>query len=126
MLFGLPAAALALTLTWPALTPSVTATTPARTTDPAQYYPARAAHMGIEGDAKIHCIINTQGRLIGCVVLSESPQNYGFGAASLAVAEHLFQADPPAADSATDKPFETIVKWRLPANARRAGPRPGS
>ncbi len=126
MSIGLAAAALALTLTLPPLIPSAAPKTPVKPTDPAQYYPSRAARSGVEGEAKIHCIVNPDGRLIGCVVLSETPESYGFGTASVAVAERLFQTRPPASTSGADEAIDTTINWRLPANAKRAGTHPAA
>ena len=126
MSIGIPAAALALVLSWPALAPPAPSAPPAvRATNPAQYYPGRAARRGVEGDVRIHCIVRPEGRLIGCVVLSEAPQNYGFGAASLAMAEQLLRASPTP-DSADDRVFETTIRWRLPSSAKRGDSRPAS
>ena len=57
----MPAAVLALTLTWPTLAPSLTPP-PAWTTDAGAILSSpRRPRMGVEGDAKIHCIINYTG-----------------------------------------------------------------
>jgi TonB family protein len=123
MSIAIPAAALALTLSWPTLAPP--APPPVRATNPGQYYPGRAARMGVEGDVRIHCIVSPAGRLIGCVVLSEAPQNYGFAAASVAMAEQLIRASP-LPNGGDDRVFETTIRWRLPANAKRGDSRPAS
>jgi protein TonB len=49
----------------------------------ADYYPNRAAMDHVEGVAKVDCVVQTTGRLAGCVVISEAPQGYGFGAAAV-------------------------------------------
>ena len=125
MSIAMPVAALALTLTWPALAPAPSAPPAVRATTPGQYYPGRAARMGVEGDVKIHCIVSPAGRLIGCVVLSEAPQNYGFAAASMAMAEQMLRANP-LPSGADDRVFETTIRWRLPAGAKRSDSRPVS
>jgi TonB family protein len=126
MSIAMPVAALALTLTWPTLAPRApSAPPPARATSAGQYYPGKAARMRVEGDVKIHCIVSPEGRLIGCVVLSEAPQNYGFGAASVAMAEQLIRASP-LPNGGDDRVLETTIRWRLPASAKGGNARPVS
>ena len=48
-----------------------------------QAYPTRALDMGKTGDALIQCAVTAQGALTACAALSETPSNYGFGAAAL-------------------------------------------
>lgn len=49
-------------------------------------YPAAARSAYVEGDAKIQCSVAADGTLDGCVVLAETPQGWGFGQATLALA----------------------------------------
>lgn len=49
-------------------------------------YPPEARRKSISGQAVIHCDVTTAGKLSGCVVVSESPDGMGFGAASLRLA----------------------------------------
>ncbi len=46
-------------------------------------YPARALQLGRTGEALVQCAVTAQGALTGCVALSETPSNYGFGSAAL-------------------------------------------
>jgi protein TonB len=54
--------------------------------DLARYYPERAQRLGIEGKATIDCGVDVGGRLVGCRVATESPQEDGFGDAALKMA----------------------------------------
>ncbi|WP_395645359.1 TonB family protein [Terricaulis sp.] len=54
--------------------------------DLARYYPARALAMSIEGQAVLDCLVGTDGRL-ACSVVSETPSNWGFGAAAVRISE---------------------------------------
>lgn len=65
--------------------------------DFARYYPRQAMTDGIDGDVVVQCRIAVSGRTEDCITLSESPEGYGFGAASEAIAES-FWLRPPTAD----------------------------
>jgi protein TonB len=54
--------------------------------DLARYYPARAVLREMQGVAVLDCLVDTTGQL-GCVVVSETPTNWGFGAAALRMAQ---------------------------------------
>ncbi len=49
------------------------------------YFPARALERGVEGEVSLDCLVTTVGAL-QCVILSETPRNWGFGAAALRIA----------------------------------------
>lgn len=51
--------------------------------DVARAYPLRARRQHIDGRATIRCLVKADGRLEQCEVLSESPVDYGFGAAAV-------------------------------------------
>jgi hypothetical protein len=81
----------------------------------AQAYPAKALAARVEGWAVLRCARREDGRLVGCVVRSESPIGYGFGTAALTLAPSL--AGPGCADHADHivRPDENVpVKFRLP------------
>lgn len=56
-------------------------------------YPGFAADAGIEGAARLACVITPIGRLTDCAVLASSPEGLGFGQAALELAP-LFVAEP--------------------------------
>jgi TonB family protein len=49
-------------------------------------YPRKAASLGISGRGTIKCVVNLQGLLQACSIVSESPPGRGFGAAAIALA----------------------------------------
>jgi protein TonB len=49
------------------------------------YYPTRARERGREGQVVLDCLVGTDGGLT-CAVISESPANWGFADAALAIA----------------------------------------
>lgn len=49
------------------------------------YFPARALERGVEGEVALDCLVSTAGAL-ACVVISEAPLDWGFGAAALRIA----------------------------------------
>jgi protein TonB len=55
-----------------------------RPRDLARYYPRRAMERGVEGQVVLDCLVATTGRL-SCVVVSETPQNWGFAEAALRI-----------------------------------------
>lgn len=59
----------------------------------ARHYPDRAGRLGRSGEAVIRCMTTSQGTLVGCVVLAESPAGAGFGRAALQLARY-FQVGP--------------------------------
>jgi protein TonB len=48
------------------------------------YYPRRAEARGVTGDVVLDCLVSPAGRL-DCDVVSETPSNWGFGEAALAI-----------------------------------------
>lgn len=65
--------------------------------DMSNYYPEHAARNHIGGRATIECLVDAQGRLADCSVISESPPGEDFGAAALRMAP-LFQMKPKTRD----------------------------
>ncbi len=47
------------------------------------YYPARALNEEVQGVATIDCVVQQNGSLALCVIVSEGPRGYGFGAATI-------------------------------------------
>jgi protein TonB len=56
-----------------------------RPTNLAAYYPPRAVGREVEGEVLLDCRVLTTGHL-SCTILSEMPENYGFGRAALRIA----------------------------------------
>jgi protein TonB len=63
----------------------------------ARFYPDRAQRMGVEGAATITCAVTAAGGLTGCRLLRETPEDYGFGAATLKLAPY-FRMSPRTVD----------------------------
>jgi protein TonB len=63
----------------------------------ARFYPDRAQRMGIEGVATISCEVTATGTMTGCRVVRETPDEYGFGAATLKLAQY-FRMSPQTVD----------------------------
>lgn len=55
-----------------------------RPRDLARYYPPRALERGMEARVVMECAVSTQG-LLNCSVVSETPENWGFGDAALRI-----------------------------------------
>ena len=54
--------------------------------DLARYYPARALQREIEGRVVLDCRVSVRG-VLTCIVVSETPANWGFGAAAMRIAD---------------------------------------
>jgi protein TonB len=64
--------------------------------DFARYYPDRAKYEGVDGRATLDCLVNADGRL-SCTIVSEEPEGWGFGEATLRIARH-FRIAPTTRD----------------------------
>lgn len=60
------------------------------------YYPQRAMTLGKEGRAVIKCNVTPELTLIDCAVVSETPADFGFGAAAINLSR-LFRMKPRTA-----------------------------
>lgn len=52
-------------------------------------YPARAQDLRLGGTAAAECEVGPDGRLSKCATIDESPEGFGFGAATLAISSRL-------------------------------------
>lgn len=68
------------------LTPIDIPTLGAVTADIRAYYPEQALRLGVVGRAMLNCRSNADGTLSDCLLVSEFPEGYGFGAAALKMA----------------------------------------
>jgi protein TonB len=79
----------------------------------ADLYPERAQRMEVEGSAAIRCKVTVKGTMEGCIVVSETPKDYGFGEATIKAARR-WKMKPATRDN---KPVEGVVtvplKWKL-------------
>jgi len=80
------------------------------------YYPRRALERGIQGRVQLTCSVNAQHRLASCVVLQEDPAGWGFGDASMRMAQREFRVNPQTVDGQpTDGGTITFpIRWRMP------------
>lgn len=60
-------------------------------------YPGRAAADGVGGRAVLSCVVTGGGSVGDCVIVSETPQNQGFGRAAVSLSRY-FQLSPRTVD----------------------------
>ena len=60
-------------------------------------YPERAATKEMSGGATLLCGVATDGSMVGCAVIDESPKGWRFGEAALAAARY-FKMSPRTVD----------------------------
>jgi TonB family protein len=82
-------------------------------------YPAKGG--GAEGYAVDHCQVDRLGRLSGCQVIKEAPEDHGFGQAALALAAK-FRVSPESAIAPGHTQLWTDIPIRFPPPGE-AGPR---
>lgn len=83
----------------------------------AMYYPDLAQRMEKSGDASVRCTITAKRSLTDCAVVTESPMGYGFGAATIRLAQHM-QVNGSFHDGST---ITLPISWRIaPSHAAPA------
>lgn len=83
--------------------------------DVARHYPNRALGEGIEGSAELLCLVDISGHLRPCIVVSETPVDYGFGLASTRIARSI-RSTPRTADGriAAGRTTRLKLSFRMP------------
>ena len=78
------------------------------------YYPPRALDNEMEGVASVQCtVLDTAGH-VHCVLVSESPKGYSFGAQTVKMVEDKGRVDTTAGDIKPGSVLATTtVKWQL-------------
>ena len=78
-------------------------------------YPGAAFREGIEGEALVRCIVDTDLRLSDCRVVRETPSGQGFGEATIRVAMHLrLKGTTLTGEPTPGRGFLFPLKFRLP------------
>jgi len=83
--------------------------------DMAKYFPEKAAQANVGGGATIECIVQPDGSLKACKVLSEAPRDYGFGRATARMFEKEFNVNDNGALEQPHAPGDRVkftFEWR--------------
>lgn len=88
-----------------------------------RYFPKGAVERGVSGTSSIRCVVDLDGRLNDCVIVSEHPQGEGFGEAALALAKEL-RMTPQLVDGVPTAGATVTVPttWFVPPEGDPAGP----
>lgn len=84
--------------------------------DMARHYPGRASAEEKGGWAILSCRVGGDRRLTGCKVAAEAPEGYGFGAASLDVADEFRLVKPKNGSSLAGRKVRIPIAWSLEGN----------
>jgi TonB family protein len=85
-----------------------------------QHYPVRAQFRNTDGRAVIECRVLADGNLSACVVIEQTPIDFGFGDAALSLARHFQLAKYTPAGKLT-----AGIKIRIPLRFNaKAKPKP--
>ena len=81
-------------------------------------YPVEAERKGVSGAAKIRCVVTAKGALDQCVIVDESPPDWGFGDAALALSRTLLMSPRLVDGVPTGGAIVTIpLRFDLPPKA---------
>lgn len=80
----------------------------------AKLYPSRALNNSVSGSAEIECVVQPDYTLKDCTVLSETPEGYGFGKATIKLFETYTKIDPTDSHAPTiGEHHKVIYNWKL-------------
>jgi TonB family protein len=82
--------------------------------DPARFYPGRAQRMEVEGQVTLQCARLEGGRPAGCSVVSESPLEYGFGAAALTMSSYIRYSPETIDGAVVEEPITIPLVFKVP------------
>lgn len=80
--------------------------------DLARYYPAAALRRNMEGAVQLDCLVTTSGAL-QCAVLSETPANWGFGAAAIRIARDYRMVPAMRNGAAIEARYQMRIPFQL-------------
>ena len=80
--------------------------------DLSRYYPVMALRREMEGSVQLDCLVTVAGQL-QCTVASETPANWGFGAAAIRIAQDYRMAPATRGGVAVEGRYRMRVPFRL-------------
>jgi len=81
----------------------------------ARYYPSRALEREKDGSVSLRCSVAASGRLTSCAVVNEDPPSWGFGEASVKMAQREFQVNPRTVNGQPSEGgvITFTIRWKL-------------
>lgn len=77
-------------------------------------YPDRALRRGVSGEVMLSCQVTSRGAVQACAILTETPEDYGFGAAALRLSRYFLLRPLTQDGRPTDNGVVTIpVRFNL-------------
>jgi TonB family protein len=90
-----------------------------------QYYPVRAQFRNTDGRAVIECRVLADGKLSSCIVIEQTPADFGFGDAALSLAPH-FQLSKYTPSGKLTAGIKIRIPLRFNAKAKPKPPEPAT
>lgn len=94
---------------------------PSAEVDLESYYPPKAKEAGVSGYVVLDCRVREDGTVTACRAAIERPKGFGFGAATVRLAEENFRMRLAEKGSARGARVRIPVTWK-PDDAGGAGP----
>lgn len=80
----------------------------------ADYYPERALRLEKEGRVLLSCEVSSEGFLSNCIVIEETPKDFGFGEAAIRRSAYFKMLPPRGGTNVSGTRVQIPVDFTLP------------